>query len=610
MSPDGPEVPGEAPEGSLLEQPVPPDDVRPTGPAWSAAFSAPVTRRGAVLLVLVLLATGATYFARLGTPGEEIPLDEKHYVPDARDVLSFGTESDTRVSEESGAFVVHPPVGKWFIAAGIRLFGDDGLGWRFFGAVVGTLSVAIVYLLARRLWASAWFAAAAAVLLAADGLWFVQSRVAMLDIYGAFFVLAGVWLVFEDRDRAAGTRRRPRWWRLAAGASLGFALATKWSTIPFVGAVILLAVVWESLRLRALHRVEPVGLWRTLGRILWSMTALAGTFLLLPAALYVATYAPWFLDEHRYDPPACVSTEEDPRRLPSRWLCYQGEMLQFHSNLAKYETVEETRTPTPAGDEETRTPTPAGDKETVTVTKPGHPYFSQGWSWPWIGRPVAHFYEVTGEGDRARRSEILGIPNPLVWMPGFFVGVPLLLWWSFGESVRGARRRRRARRRDPPRPDAVSGAVQGTVPDEPWPPEPPPAEPRSWLDPVAPVLLLLFTAGYGPILIADLVDRPVFLFYATPMVPFVVLALVHVLVRMTRGGERVAWIAAGYVGAAVILFAYFYPVLAAWPLGTDGFFGWGARIWYSTQPLVQIGGFRFPPLDCGVANAIKTFCWI
>ncbi|MFN2615017.1 MAG: hypothetical protein ABR552_09430 [Actinomycetota bacterium] len=106
-------------------------------------------RLDVVVLLFVMLLVALVHFARLANPDrvlpasddqckkyarlssachEQIPLDEYHYLPDARDVLRFGSESDTRVDPDDGAYVVHPPVGKWFIAAGIKIFGDSGFG--------------------------------------------------------------------------------------------------------------------------------------------------------------------------------------------------------------------------------------------------------------------------------------------------------------------------------------------------------------------------------------------------------------------------------------------------------------------------------------------------
>ena len=47
--------------------------------------------------------------------------DEVYYVDGARDLLAFGVEVDKANPE----FIVHPPVGKWMIASGIKIFGDN-----------------------------------------------------------------------------------------------------------------------------------------------------------------------------------------------------------------------------------------------------------------------------------------------------------------------------------------------------------------------------------------------------------------------------------------------------------------------------------------------------
>ena len=51
--------------------------------------------------------------------------DEVYYVDGARDFLKYGVE----VSGSEPEFIVHPPVGKWLIASGIKLFGDNEFGY-------------------------------------------------------------------------------------------------------------------------------------------------------------------------------------------------------------------------------------------------------------------------------------------------------------------------------------------------------------------------------------------------------------------------------------------------------------------------------------------------
>ena len=88
--------------------------------------------------------------------------------------------------------VVHPEVGKWLIALGEKAFGMDPFGWRIAAAVVGALMVLVMCRLARRLTGSTVLGCVAGLLLSFDGLHFVLSRLALLDIFLAFFLLCGV----------------------------------------------------------------------------------------------------------------------------------------------------------------------------------------------------------------------------------------------------------------------------------------------------------------------------------------------------------------------------------------------------------------------------------
>lgn len=508
----------------------------------------PLTRTHRLVLAALVLVSAVLHLARLGAPSklldadaeqcrdlpplagapcyELIPLDEVHYVPDARDIITYGTASDERIPDgegQSGHFVVHPPVGKLFIAAGITLFGDNPFGWRFFGAVLGTLSTLVVYMLARRLWRSPWWAALAALLLTTEGLWFVQSRVAMLDIYAGFFVLAAIWALVEDRDRPDPDRRRARWWRLAAGLFFGAALATKVSVLPFVAIAGGMAFAWEMMRAWSAERK----------RIFARLGGLALSFVVVPLAVYVATDIPWFLDDHRYSPGDCPQNTN----VAAEWICYHQHVFRFHRDLEKYDPLE---------GEDLQKAKASGS----STLKPGHPYFGEAFSWPWIGRPVAHYYD-----DRDKpipmATEVAGIPNPAIWWAAFLALIPLV-WWT----MRGG-------------------------------------------DPAAALIVGMVIAGWGPYLAADVIDRPVFLFYATPLVPFLVLGVVHALSRLVERFPAATIVPIAFAALAVAFFGFFYPVLAGAELPRAGALGWEGRMWYSG-----------PLSDCDIPNAIKLFCWI
>jgi hypothetical protein len=470
-----------------------------------------------------------------------------------------------------------------FIALGMKIFGDRPFGWRFFGAFFGTLSVLIMYLLALRLWRSPRLAAIAATLLALDGLWFVQARVAMLDIYMSVFVLAGVWMLVVDRDETEPGHTGFRWWRIGAGAMFGLAIATKWAALPFVAVGIAATLSWDVGReLHAPDRLESEP-WSPAPRDLdhgpetgnplsrlWSGFKLAlgpvknglgriyravriafgpiGALVLLPVMIYIVSYTPWFADSHRYNPPLCASSDTTfavtPFHWPhvggigGQWLCYQGQVLSFHEHLEKY--VEET-----------------DPKTHVTTIKTGHPYYGYAWSWPWIGRPVAHYYDTTGSQPNPKEAEVIGLPNPLIWWPGFVIALPLLIWWAV-------------------RRDATAALI-----------------------------LAFFAAGWLPYVYGDISGTAVFLFYATPLVPFVVLGVVHVISKAIARWPSTWPTVIGYLVACLVAFVYFYPVLAAYPIPYNGFFGWSRHMWFN----VNFHIFNIHS-DCTVQDKIKLLCWI
>ncbi|MDR1449534.1 MAG: phospholipid carrier-dependent glycosyltransferase [Propionibacteriaceae bacterium] len=231
-----------------------------------------------VTVVITLLALGVR-FAGLDYPSDFV-FDETYYAKDAWSVLTYGYERSwveganeilesgdySKAQEEDpdavakycpdgvetctwnglkdgAAFIVHPQVGKWLIAAGEAMFGFNSFGWRFMPLLFGSLLVFVTIRLARRLSRSTLIGGLAGVLLTCDGLAFVMSRTALLDIFQAFFIVAAVGCVVADRDyfrhrladriegiglanprtaRAAGRPRPPSWraaFRTAGGRS-------------------------------------------------------------------------------------------------------------------------------------------------------------------------------------------------------------------------------------------------------------------------------------------------------------------------------------------------------------------------------------------------------
>lgn len=335
----------------------------------------------------------------LGRP-VELVFDEIFYARDACWYV-FGSEAACGISDLTSR--AHPPLGKWLIGSGIAAFGYEPFGWRIAAAVAGTLTVALVYLLAWRLLrgqvpsrAASAGAAVAAGLLGIDLLHLVHSRIAMLDAFIVLFVVGAVTATVLDRDdrrdrTGSGWLRRAtlgRPWRLVAGVCLGAATATKWSGAYVAPAIIGLVIAWEIADRR---RSEPGAGW---GR--WVLGAVRRealpTLLLLgvvPLLTYVASYTGRM-------PGELLALPWDPASVWRGIWEHQRAMLDFHTRLG-------------------------GD----------HPYQSPPWSWPLLKRPVAYWF--SDEGGTYRH--ILATGNPVTWWPGLLTLVALVVtWWRAGRT--------------------------------------------------------------------------------------------------------------------------------------------------------------------------------
>lgn len=337
-------------------------------------------------LAVVTLGAAAVRLVGLTTPAGLV-FDEIFY---ARNACRFVINTAQCGIDDlvSGA---HPPLGNWLIGIGIRLFGYDEFGWRIASAVAGTLTVALLYLLVRRLLAghvpaptATLGATAAAALLAADFLHLVQSRVAMLDSFVTLFVVAAVLCAMLDGGRRRGSRGEDldargwlrrlslgRPWRLAAGLALGAAIAVKWSGAYVAVGVLVLLVAWE---VAASHGAdegrsgESSAIGRAVRRELLPSLVLLG---IVPVMVYVASY---------------TGRVDGFREI----LEHQLAMLRFHIGLVGH-----------------------------------HPYESAPWSWLLLKRPVAYSFADGAGGYR----EVLAIGNPLTWWPGAVALTAVAVRW-------------------------------------------------------------------------------------------------------------------------------------------------------------------------------------
>ncbi|MFD7221695.1 dolichyl-phosphate-mannose--protein mannosyltransferase [Streptomyces sp. NPDC059892] len=494
--------------------------------------------------LLVALVAGVLRFWNLGSP-KAVIFDETYYAKDAWALINQGYEgswpkdidksilkdpSSVPVPGDPG-YVVHPPVGKWVIGLGEHFFGFDPFGWRFMVAVLGTLSVLMLCRIGRRLFRSTFLGCLAGTLLAVDGLHFVMSRTALLDLVLMFFVLAAFGCLLIDRDWARrrlaaalpvdeegvlrpdrevaeNLRLGLRPWRIAAGLMLGLAFATKWNGLYILAAFGIMCVVWD---LGARRTAGGGPFWGVFRRDL-----LPAFFSTVPVAIvtYIASWTGWIVTDKGYFRNWAETAGKGgnwtwlPDWLRSLWH-YENEVYSFHVNLTS-----------------------------------GHTYQSNPWSWIVLGRPVSYFYEDPAAGtDGCPAStagkcarEVLAIGTPLLWWAGAFALCYVLYRWFF-------------------RRDWRAGAIACAV-----------------------------AAGWVPWFLYQ--ERTIFLFYAVVFVPFLCLAvamMIGAIVGPAGSDERRRTIGAVGAGVLVLLiiwnFIYFWPLYTGTAIPLDS---WRNRMWLDT----------------------------
>jgi 4-amino-4-deoxy-L-arabinose transferase-like glycosyltransferase len=171
-------------------------------------------------------------------------MDEIFYVPEGMALLN-GQHCSVGVNAPTDCHLEHPPLVPALLAGGMAVFGQfSAVGWRFAPALLGTLSVPLIFGLAWKISGSKKLAYLSAILLSVDVMFFAQSSAALLDVPEIFFGLAAFFAYF------AGLKV----WKLdkyvISGAFLGLAGLAKETAIFLALALITYILIFEDEKLR------------------------------------------------------------------------------------------------------------------------------------------------------------------------------------------------------------------------------------------------------------------------------------------------------------------------------------------------------------------------
>jgi hypothetical protein len=177
---------------------------------------------------------------------------------------------------------------------------------------------------------------------------------------------------------------------------------------------------------------------------------------------------------------------------------------------------------------------------TLTAT---HPYGSKWYTWPFLLRPVAYYYQdgtgVDSVSGVPLREEVFNLGNPAIW----WASIPALIYCA-AVAIR--------RRRYP-----------------------------------AIFIVIAFAAAYLPF---SRVSRVMFLYHMFGSLPLMILAVSYALADLRGwvtdrriGAMRLSaptgrLIATAYLGTVLVVFVYFYPLWSALPITGES---WNQRIWFN-----------------------------
>ncbi len=155
-------------------------------------------------------------------------------------------------------FNAHPPLSQYMIGIGIWIgshipFWHDTVNgltgslrspwtYRWFNALTGSFIPLVVAAIAYQLSYRRSFAIIAGFFTACDGIFLVESRYALSNIYIVIFGLLGHWFLLLALDNQ---NRRRSFWLVFAGIAFGASVGTKWNGLWFLsGAYLIWIVAW------------------------------------------------------------------------------------------------------------------------------------------------------------------------------------------------------------------------------------------------------------------------------------------------------------------------------------------------------------------------------
>ena len=402
----------------------------------------------------------------------------------------------------------HPPLGKIFISLGIAIFGMNPFGWRIIGTLFGIAMLPFLYLFGKKMTNSTPTAALTCFLFAFDFMHFTQTRLATIDVYITFFVIAMYYFMYSYCSMSFyDTPLYKTFIPLGlCGICMGLGIASKWTGM-YAGCGLALLFFAHLLRRyreylyakahpgKSTHGIGHQQIVKNFaGYTIKTIDFCLTFFILIPAVIYLLSYLPFVDNSHP--------------GLWDRMLANQSSMFNYHSGL-----------------------------------NATHPYSSSWYEWPTMVRPIWYY---SGYLTDTVKEGISAFGNPLVW----WIGIPAFIYIlyllvrnnAFLCSLTGHKKTE----------NSTNTVITLSH--------------REYA--AAAFLAVGYLAQYLPWFF---VTRITFIYHYFPSVPFVVLMIVYSLMQWKKhmSDRTFVIVCCAYASVAFALFLLFYPVLSGQPVEVD-----------------------------------------
>ncbi len=252
----------------------------------------------------------------------------------------------------------HPPLGKLLMMIPMLFMGMTTFAYRLMGNIAGILMIPSIYIFAKMLFKNRRYAVLAAIIMAADGMHFVQTRLGTADGFLVLFIILEYLFMYKYIISEDKPLKKKLWYLFFSGLFMGAAIATKWTGV--FAAIGLALVFFFNMAIKIFVEKKK---WTKDNTII--IASCFGFFIAVPLVIYFLSYIPYYIVENAYIKDLKTFIE------------WQQQMYNYHHDLVAT-----------------------------------HPYSSMWYTWPITKQSILYWVGVTNEG-AITRIALLG--NPAIW---------------------------------------------------------------------------------------------------------------------------------------------------------------------------------------------------